>query len=60
MNGQSRIRTSIAIGIAGCFAALALLVPSDPATSSAGDAGDCRSPGWVHILTGPFGTGDCR
>ena len=60
MNGQSSIRTSLAIGIAGCFAAVALLVVSDPGTRTAGDVGSCPSPSWTDVLTGPLGAGDCR
>ena len=60
MNGQPRIWTSLVIGIACCFAALALFAPGDPGTRTASDVGDCRSAGWSQILTGAWGAGDCR
>jgi hypothetical protein len=61
MNGQSRKGTSLAIAIAACVAALALLVPADRGSArSARDVAGCPSPTWAHILTGPIGAGGCR
>ena len=57
MNRKSRIRASLAVAAAACFAALAMLVPVSPAAS---DSGECRLPAWIEVWTGHWGGTDCR
>lgn len=56
MNWQSKIGMQLAVAIATCLAALAVLVPAAPAGR---DSGDCL-PAWIHVLTGHWGGDDCR
>jgi hypothetical protein len=60
MNRQSRIRASLTVATATCFAALAVLVPGAPGAPAASDPGECRLPAWIHAWTGHWGGDDCR
>ena len=60
MNRHSRIPSTLAVVIATCLTALAVLVPGAPGADSNRDPGNGRLPGWACVLTGHWGGGDCR